>query len=258
MSQIHPTAIIDPNAKIDEGVKIGPYAVIGCDVKIKTGTEVCANAYIVGWTDIEEDCYIGPHTVIGTEPQDLKFKGETSYLSIGRNTTIREFANINRGTTNGGGKTVVKENCLIMAYVHIAHDCVIGNNVILSNAVTFGGHVEVQDYAIIGGLSAVHQFIKIGEYAFVGGCSAVSMDIPPYAKAAGNRAKLFGINSVGLERNNFKAEEIKLIKNAYRLLMSTKLNVSQAVEAIEKFEKTDKIDKIISFIKNSQRGICLR
>ncbi|MGA1869986.1 MAG: acyl-ACP--UDP-N-acetylglucosamine O-acyltransferase [bacterium] len=258
MSTIHPSAIIDHEAQIDESVTIGPYVVIGGNVKIAKDTVIGAHAHIAGWTDIAEECVIGPHAVIGTEPQDLKFKGEESYLTIGRHTKIREFANINRGTAQGGGRTVIKENCLIMAYVHIAHDCQVGNNVILSNAVTFGGHVHVEDYAIIGGLTAVHQFIKIGEYAFVGGCSAVAMDIPPYAKAVGNRARLFGINSVGLQRNQFNPDEITLIKKAYRFLMSSKLNVSQALEAIKGLERIDKIDKIISFIEASERGICRR
>lgn len=258
MSTIHPSAIIDPKARIDEDVKIGPYAVIGGDVSIAKGTVIEASAYIAGWTNIAEECYIGPHAVIGTEPQDLKFEGEKSYLSIGRNTKIREFVNINRGTTNGGGRTEIKDNCLIMAYSHIAHDCYVGNNVILANAATFGGHVHVEDYAFIGGLSAIHQFIKIGEYAFIGGCSAVVMDVPPYAKAVGNRARLFGVNSLGLQRNNFSPDEIRLIKRAYRLLLSSHLNVSQALVAIKELGRSDRIDKIISFIEASQRGICKR
>jgi len=256
-SKIHPTAVIDNSAEIEEGVIVGPYAYIGEKVEIKKGTIVSPFAMIYGFSKIGENCKIFPYAVVGTPPQDISFSGEESYVIIGNNTTIREFATINRGSKKEQCKTIIGDNCLIMAYVHIAHDCVIGNNVIIVNAANLAGHVIVEDYAIIGGLVGVHQFVRIGKYAFIGGCSGVLQDVPPFAKAWGNRVKLYGINSVGLRRHNFPEETIKNLRKAYKLLLYSGLNTSQALEKIkEEIKNSPEVDYLVEFIRNSKRGIC--
>lgn len=256
-TQIHPSAIIDPEAKIDENVSIGPNCVIGPDVNIGSGVIIGAGTVIDGYTTIGKDCRIFSHAVLGTEPQDLKFGGEKSYLRIDPNTTIREFVTINRGTEGGGGITRVGEGCFLMAYAHVAHDCCLSKNVILSNAVNLAGHIHIAENAIIGGLSAIHQFVSIGEHAFIGGCSAVTMDVPPYVISVGNRARLLKVNSIGLTRKGFPKETIDIIKRAYRYIISSKMNITQALEAIEKdIPPTSETKKIVGFIRSSKRGIC--
>ncbi|MGA1864754.1 MAG: acyl-ACP--UDP-N-acetylglucosamine O-acyltransferase [bacterium] len=256
-NRIHPTAIIDPGANIADSAIIGSNCIIGPKVTISEGVRIGANSIIDCNTTIGEGCNVFSHVVLGTEPQDLKFRGEESFLIIGPNTTIREFVTVNRGTEGGGAVTRVGEGCLLMAYSHVAHDCQLGNNVILANAVNLGGHIHIAEHAIIGGLSAIHQFVSIGEHAFIGGCSAVSMDVPPYVRAVGNRARIFGVNSVGLERKGFPKETITQIKKAYRYLTSSKMNTAQALEAIEKsIPLTEEIQKILTFIRSSNRGIC--
>ena len=255
--QIHPSTIIDPDATIGEGVRIGSNSIIGPKVTIGSGVTIGANCIIDRYTTIGDNCRIFSHAVIGTEPQDLKFQGEETCLSIGPNTTIREFVTINRGTEGGGGITRIGEGCFLMAYSHVAHDCRIENHVILANAATLGGHVHIGVHASIGGLTAIHQFVNIGEYAFIGGCSAVSMDVPPFVRAVGNRVRIVDVNSIGLERKGFSKESIAHIKKAYRYLISSKMNTSQALEAIEKnIPPTQEVQKIINFIRSSKRGIC--
>lgn len=256
-TQIHPSAIIYPGAKIDKNVTICPNCVIGPNVNIGSGVIIGACTVIDGYTTIGKNCRIFSHVVLGTEPQDLKFTGEKTYLVIDQNTTIREFVTINRGTGGGGGTTKIGKGCFLMAYSHVAHDCCLGKNVILSNAVNLAGHIHIADHAIIGGVSAVHQFVSIGEYAFIGGCSAVAMDVPPYVIAVGNRARFLKVNNIGLTRNGFSKETIDIIKKVYRYIISSKMNITQALEAIEKdIPPTPETEKIKDFIRSSKRGIC--
>lgn len=255
--KIHPTAIVAQRAVLGEDVSVEPYAIVGEDVKIGSGTWIGAYAVLEGWTEIGENCQIHHHAVIGSPPQDIKYRGEKTLVQIGDNTIIREFATINRATTGFGGRTVLGKGDFIMAYAHVAHDCLIGNHVIMANLATLAGHVEVEDYAIIGGLTAVHQFVKIGKYAIVGGCSAVLKDIPPYVKAQGNRAKLYGLNTVGLHRHGFSPDTMRRLKEAYRILFQSGLNTSQALERVEREVKPcPEVEYLIAFIKSSKRGIC--
>ncbi len=257
---IHPSAVINCSAEIGDDVTVGPNCFIGPEVEIGPKVDIGASVVIDGYTKIGEGCRIFHHAVIGTEPQDLKFKGEKTYVNIGRNTLIREFVTINRGTkSDSSGITNIGDECFLMAYVHIAHDCQLDNNVIMANGVNLAGHVHIAEHAIIGGLSAVHQFVSIGEYAFIGGYSAINMDIPPYASAVGNRAYIYGINTIGLNRNGFSPESIAIIKKAYRYIFSSDMNTSQAIEAIEKnIPHTPEIQKILTFIHASKRGILKR
>ena len=256
-NQIHPTAIVDPEATLGEDITIGPNCIIGPRIIIGSGVRIGANTIIENFTTIGEGCRIFYHAVLGTEPQDLKFKGEESHLVIGPNTTIREFVTMNRGTKEGGGVTRVGEGCYLMAYAHVAHDCQLGNHVILANAVNLAGHIIISDHAVVGGISAVHQFVSIGEHAFIGGCSAVTKDVPPYVRAVGNHARMFGVNSIGLSRKGFSKETIAQIKRAYRYLISSKMNTTQALEAIKiNLPASEEIQKIITFIRSSERGIC--
>jgi UDP-N-acetylglucosamine acyltransferase len=254
---IHPTAIINKNAEIDEDVEIGPYSIIGEGVIIEKGTKIGAHAVIEGPSRIGKGCRIFPFASIGAIPQDLKFKGEKTELIIGDRNTFREFVTINRGTAGGGGKTVIGSDGLFMAYSHVAHDCHIGNFVIMANGATLAGHITIEDHAIIGGLVAIHQFVRIGAYAMVAGFSGVSQDIPPYVLASGNRTKLYGLNIVGLKRHGFLPETIRNLKIAYRILFRSGLTMAKAIEMVRKEIKgCQEVDHLISFIENSKRGIC--
>ncbi len=256
-TQIHKTAFVDPRAEIGLGVKIGPNTIVGPLVKIGDNTEIGGNCLIEGWTTIGRDCRIFHCVVIGAEPQDLKYKGERSFVSIGDANIIREFATIHRATGEDQ-VTSVGSNNYIMAYAHIAHNCKIGDHVVLSNAVNMAGHVTIENHAIVSGLTAIHQFVRIGCYSYVGGGSRVSMDIVPYIRVAGNPPVVSGLNSVGLQRNGFPQETMKILKEAYRMLFRSNMNVSQAVEAIEKqLKPIPEIVHLIQFIKSSQRGITL-
>ncbi len=254
---IHKMAIVHPNAKLDEGVEVEPFCVIRADVRIGKNTKICSHAYIEGNTYIGEDCFIGMGAVVGTAPQDLKYKGENTEVRIGDRTRIKEFVTINRGTVSSG-KTVIGNDCLLMAYVHIAHDCRVGNNVILANAATLAGHVEVQDKAIIGGLTPISQFIKIGNLAYVGGSSGVDKDVPPFCKVAGaHPVLLYGINVVGLRRNGYSSDAIRELKKAYRILWRSQLPLQGAIKGLEKEGKFGpEVTKLIDFIKSSKMGIC--
>jgi len=254
--RLHPTTVVSPSAEIGEGVTIGPYSVIGEHVSIGAGTSVGSHVVIDGWTEIGCGCRIFSHAVLGTEPQDLKYRGEKSHLVVGDHTVIREFATINRGTVGGGGRTIVGSHALIMAYAHVAHDCILEDHVIVANAATLGGHVVIEEYAIVGGLSGVHQFSRIGKYALVGGGSGVNQDIPPFIKAQGNRPKLYGLNSVGLRRHNFPEETIRSLRKAYRLLFQSGLNTSQAIARIqEEIWDCVEVQHLVQFIKTSKRGV---
>ncbi len=250
-----PLAYIHPQAKIARNVVVEPFTTINNDVEIGSGTWIGSNVTIMEGARIGKNCRIFPGAVISAIPQDLKFEGEDSLTVIGDNTTIRECVTINRGT-NDRGKTVVGDNCLIMAAAHIAHDCVVGNNSIIVNGVLLGGHVVVGEYAVLGGLSAIHQFIQIGDHAMVSGGSLVRKDVPPYTKAAKEPLSYVGINSVGLRRRGFKSSKIKEIQDIYRILYQKNYNTSQALEIIEaEMEATPERDEIMLFIRNSQRGI---
>lgn len=253
---IHPTAIVAPTARLGAGVTIGPYSTIGDQVALGDGTTVGAHVVIEGGAQVGRNCRIFSHAVLGSEPQDLKFRGEKSMLIVGDGTVIREFATLNRATSGGGGKTVVGRGCLIMAYAHVAHDCHLGEGVILANAATLGGHVVIEEHAIVGGLTGVHQFCRIGAHAIIGGCSGIILDIPPYVKAQGNRARLFGLNTVGLKRRNFPPETIRSLKQAYRLLFLSGLTTTQALERIAtEVPACAEIQHLVHFIKTSDRGI---
>lgn len=250
-----PLAYVHPSAKIANTVVIEPFTTIHKNVEIGEGTWIGSNVTIMEGARIGKNCRIFPGAVISAIPQDLKFEGEDSLVTIGDNTTIRECVTINRGT-KALGKTVVGENCLIMACTHIAHDCVIGNNCIIVNSVLMAGHVEMGDWAIVGGLAAVQQFSKIGTHAFVGGGSLVRKDVPPFVKAAKEPISYAGINSIGLRRRGYDNDQINEIQNIYRILFQKNYNTSQAIDLIEtEFEATAERDEIITFIRNSKSGI---
>jgi UDP-N-acetylglucosamine acyltransferase len=252
---IHPTAIIYPGAKIDSDVEIGPYTVIGSTVAIRKGTKICSNVVIEGWTTIGERCQIYTGAVIGSPTQDLKNEGKRSFVEIGSDNIIREYVTINRAT-HAEGITRIGHRNFLMTNVHIAHDCILGDGIIMGNLATLAGHVVVEDRAIIEGLTGVHQFIRIGRYTFIGGYSKVVKDIPPYLKVAGQPTEVYGINTLGLERNGFSEESIKSIEKAYRILFRSRLNVTQALKRLEETEITPDINHMVEFIKNSTRGIC--
>ena len=250
-----PLSYVHPGAKIDKSVVIEPFVTIESNVVIGRGTWVASNVTIMEGARIGENCRIFPGSVISAIPQDLKFNGEDSVVEIGNNTTIRECATINRGTSVTG-KTIIGENCLIMAYSHVAHDCLIGNNCVIANSVALAGHVTIGDYAILGGNAAVHQFVAIGKHSMISGGSLVRKDIPPYVKAAREPLSFIGINSIGLRRRGFTEEKITEIQNIYRILFQKNNNNSQAVIKIEaELKSSPERDEITSFVKNSGRGI---
>ncbi|MGH7480637.1 MAG: acyl-ACP--UDP-N-acetylglucosamine O-acyltransferase [Longimicrobiales bacterium] len=255
MSRVHPTAIVDDTAELGAGVSIEPYAIVGPRVVLGAGTRVGPHALIERDTQIGERCVIHNGAVLGTDPQDLKFSGEDTTLVVGDRTVIREYATLNRGTSDRGS-TEVGSDCLLMAYSHVAHDCVIGDHVILSNAVNMGGHVTIGDWAIVGGLTPIHQFVRIGRHAFVGGASRVQKDVPPYVRAAGSPLELHGLNSVGLQRRGIAEEVRRELKRAYRLVFRSGLNVSQALERAEaELEPLDEVRHFLVFIGESERGV---
>ncbi|MHB1660884.1 MAG: acyl-ACP--UDP-N-acetylglucosamine O-acyltransferase [bacterium] len=253
---IDKTAIISPGVKIGDSTDIGPYCIIKDGVKIGKNNQIASHVVIEGNTQIGDNNKIFQFASIGSVPQDLKYKGEDTKLIIGNNNIIREYVTMNPGTVTGNGVTTVGDSNLFMMHVHIAHDCIIGNRTVLANNATLAGHIEIQDYVILGGLCAIHQFVKIGESALIAGGSMVVQDIPPYLVASGDRAKIYGINRIGLERRGFTKEEIEKIKNAFKILYRSKVTLKIAVERIEReIGETDKIKKFVEFISNSKRGI---
>lgn len=252
-------AIVDKKSKIDQDVEIGPFSIIGPDVEIGKGTRIGSHTIIEGHTKIGMNNNISHHIVIGAPPQDLKYRNEVTHVEIGNNNVIREFATIHRGTAGGHGITVIGNNSMIMAYVHIAHDCSIGNEVILANAVNLAGHVTIDDYAIVGGLCALHQFIRIGRYAFIGGGTAVAQDVVPFAMVAGTRGKLEGVNAVGLKRRGFDTQRRQAIHKTIRYLVQSDLTISKALEkAKTEFKDQPDVLEIIEFADKSERGLCVR
>jgi len=253
---IHQTAVIDSQAELGSGVEVGPYSIIGPQVKIGRNTKIGPHEVIDGWTHIGEGCTIFQFASIGALPQDLKYKGEESWVIMGNNNTIREFVTINRGTSWSQGKTTIGNNNFFMAYCHVAHDCTIGNHVILANAGTLAGHITIEDHAIVGGLVAVHQFVKLGCHSIIGGCSGVNKDIPPYTMANGQRTKLYGLNLVGLKRHHFSEDSINDIKKAYRLILRSGHTLEKAIElAKTEIKNSPEVDHFIHFIETSERGI---
>ena len=251
----YPMTHIHPSAKIAEGVKIDPFTVIHADVEVGEGTWIGSNVTIMEGARIGKNCRIFPGAVISAVPQDLKFDGEPSTVQIGDNTTIREFVTINRGT-KASGTTRVGSNCLVMAYVHIAHDCVVGNHVILANAVTLAGHVEVDDWAVIGGVSAVHQFVKIGKHVMLRGGSLVGKDVPPFVTAAHDPLTYAGVNSVGLKRRGYTDEQVRNIQDMYRLLFQSGLNFSDALNKIRsELAESSEREEILTFASKADRGM---
>ncbi len=254
---VHRTAVVDPAAQIGEGVQVGPYAVIGPHVVLRDGVVVGAHAVIDGHVTIGEGTQISSFSSIGLPPQDVHYHEEPTRVEIGRHCAVREYVSIHRGTESGGGLTRVGDHCMIMAYSHVAHDCRVEDHVIMANGATLAGHVEVQEYAVIGGLTAVHQFARIGRNAFIGGASAVSMDVVPFASAAGNRTKIIGVNVVGLRRNGFSEEQITTIRRLHRLIFRSNLRMEQAIEEIERQgAHTSEVQCILEFLQTSRRGIC--
>ncbi|MBF0425773.1 MAG: acyl-ACP--UDP-N-acetylglucosamine O-acyltransferase [Magnetococcales bacterium] len=254
---VHATAVVEPGAKLGRGVRIGPYAVIGPAVVLGDGVEVDAHAVIEGHTTVGDNSRIFSFSSVGKPPQDVHYAGQETSVEIGRNCSIREYVSIHRGTEEGGGLTRVGDGCMIMAYSHVAHDCRVGDHVIMANGATLAGHVEIQDHAVIGGLTAVHQYARIGRNAFIGGASAVSMDVVPFASAAGNRAKIYGVNVVGLRRHRFSEETIKAIRNAHRIIFRSNLRLEQAVEELERqHNNSAEMQCILEFLQTTQRGIC--
>jgi UDP-N-acetylglucosamine acyltransferase len=253
--RVHPTAVVDSAARLGKDVTIGPFTVIDGDVVIGDRTAISNHVTIKAYTTIGEDCQVHENSVIGGTPQDYKFGNEVTQIVIGNNVVIREFVTINRGT-KALGKTTVGNNVMLMAYVHLAHDCTIGDNVILANLVTLGGHVAIDEWASLGGGVLVHQFSKVGAYVFIGGGYRVVQDVPPFILAAGEPLKYTGINHVGLRRRGFSSEERQIIKKAYRLYFRSELDRSAALEKIrDEFPNNRNIDRIINFISSSGRGI---
>ena len=254
---IHPAAIIDPKADIREGVEVGPFSVIEKGVFIGEGTKIGPHVVIREGTQIGKKCQIFQFASVGEAPQSIGYKGEETLLQMGDQNIIREFVTLHRGTIKGGGKTIIGNGNFFMAYSHVAHDCQIGNQVILANGATLAGHILIEDHAVIGGLSAIHQFCQVGTHAFISGITGVSLDIPPYMLASGSRAKLFGLNTVGLKRHRFSEETLKALKKAYRIIFRSGLALEKAMKGIEEDEisQVPEVEHLLQFIQRSKRGI---
>ena len=259
-AEVDARALVHPGAEIGEGTTVGPYASIGPKVRIGRNCRIGASAVIDGETELGDDTQVFPFASIGLMPQDLKYRGEPTRLRVGRHNVFREFVTIHRGTEMGGGLTSIGDHNLFMAYAHVAHDCRIGDHTIFGNAATLGGHVWVEDYATISAFSGVHQFCRVGEHAFIGGYSVVTKDALPYAKTVGNRARIYGLNTVGLIRRGFSEDTLSKLKRAYRYLLVSRLNTSRALREIEQDETLacPEIAYLVDFIRGSQRGVILR
>jgi len=253
---IHPSAIVSPKAKIADGVAIGPFSIIGEKVAIGRNTIISSQVIIDGNTTIGEKNRIYPFVSVGLPPQDIGYQGEDTRVIIGNENIIREFVTINRATTKQDRVTKIGNRNYLMAYAHIAHDCILGNSIIVSNAATLGGHIEIGDHAIIGGLVAIHQFVRIGAYAFIGGKSATVKDIPPFMIASGDRAKLFGLNHIGLKREGFSKEAINNLKKAYKIIWRDHHLLNEALEKVKKeIPPFKELQMLLDFLISSKRGI---
>jgi UDP-N-acetylglucosamine acyltransferase len=254
---IHSTAVVDPQAKVHPSCEIGPHCVVGANVELGESCKLVSHVAMQGPTKIGAHNTFFPFCSIGMAPQDLTYKGEPTRLEMGDHNEIREFVTVNRGTVKGGGITRLGSHALIMAYCHIAHDCQIGDNVLMANAATLGGHVTVEDWAQVGALCPVHHYVRIGKYAFVGGGTTVTRDVLPFSKTAAERGtRAYGLNAVGLERRGFSKERIRKIHHAYKLLLASKLNTSQALEKMKsEADRGEDVDLLIQFIESSERGV---
>lgn len=256
MTNIHPTAIIDPSAEIAPDAVIGPYTIVKGNTSIGSGTVIASHVVIDEHTSIGPDCRIFQYASVGAAPQDLKYKGEVTYLKVGRGTVIREFVTINRGTGVGGGITEVGDENFLMAYCHVAHDCKTGRRVILANNSTLAGHCELGNFANIGGFTAIHQFVRVGDHAYIGGKSVVVKDIPPYVISAGDRATLHGLNKVGMRRSDFSEETITELKRTYRILFRIGLTLNEALERVRaEVNQVPEVEAFVEFVQSSSRGI---
>lgn len=255
---IHPTAIVHPKAELGEDVDVGPYSIIGEHVRIGQGTRLISHVSVEGWTEIGSHCQIFPFASIGMAPQHLQYKGEPTRVVIGDHNILREYVTVNRGTVPGGGHTSLGHHNFLMAYVHIAHDCQVGNHVVMANSATLAGHISIGDHSIIGGLVGIHQFVRIGAYVMIGGCSAVGKDVPPFVRAAGGyRAQLYGINAIGLRRQGFSNERISTLKRAYELLFRSGVRMAEAMkQAREDYKDQPDVLQVLSFLDGSKRGVC--
>jgi len=252
---IHPTALIDSSADVGRGVTIGPYAILGPNVVVGNGCRLGPRVTLQRNVRLAEGVSVGDGSVLGGDPQDLKYAGEETWVEIGEGTIIREYSTINRGTT-ATFKTTVGARCFIMTYVHLAHDCHVGDEVVIANATQCAGHVTIHDRAVLSGLNAVHQFVTIGTHAFVGGGSRVNQDIPPYVKAVGNPMELYGLNSIGLQRAGFSGETVAALKRAYRLFFNSDLNLGQALErARTELPPFPEVERFLAFVESSERGV---
>ncbi|MGC2063863.1 MAG: acyl-ACP--UDP-N-acetylglucosamine O-acyltransferase [Thermodesulfovibrionales bacterium] len=255
--KIHPTAVVEPGTDLDPSVEIGPYCIIRKGVSIGKRTRLLSHIVVEGSTEIGQDCVIHPFATIGLPPQDLKYKDENTKLILGDNNIIREYVSIHRASVGGDGATFVGSNNFIMAYVHIAHDCKIGNSIIIANSVMLGGHVVIEDHVVIGGIAGIHQYTRVGKYVMVGGLSRITQDVPPFMIVSGVEPKLFGPNSIGLKRHGFTDSEINDLKKAYKILFRQKNTISEAVRKIhDEMKLTDNIKHLIKFIEKNKRGIC--
>jgi len=253
--QVHPSSIVSKKAKLADDIQVGPYSIIADNAVIGKGTQIHAHCVIEGNTTIGSGCEIFTGACLGSRPQDLKYKGEKSFLEIGDNNIIREYSTFNPGTGEGS-KTVVGNNNLFMAYAHIAHDCVIGNNCIIANNGTLAGHVTIEDQAVVGGLAAIHQFVRIGRLSIIGGCSKVVQDIPPYSTCDGHPARVYGLNLIGLRRNGISKDSIGQLSRAFKILFNAGLTTRHALEKVEQeVPPGNEVSYLVNFIKNSQRGI---
>ncbi len=254
---IHPTAIVDEGARIHESVEIGPYCIVGPHVKIGAGTRVGPHAVLDGRTEIGENNRIFHHASIGAVPQHAKYRGEPTRLVIGSDNILREFVTVHLGTVEDRGITIIGDRNLLMAYAHVAHDCTLEDDVIMANAATLGGHVYVENHAILGGLTGVHQFVRVGRNAMVGGMSGVRLDIPPFVRASDNPAKLYGLNIIGLERAGFSSEEIGRLRKAYRILFQSGELLEDAVAMVRaELSEDSNVMRLVAFLEKSERGFC--
>jgi UDP-N-acetylglucosamine acyltransferase len=257
---IHETALVHPTAEVADGVEIGPYSIIGEHVKIGEGTQIGSHVFIDKWTHIGKGCQIYQYASLGAAPQHLRYNGEETYVIVGDNNIIREYVTIHRGTPFGNGKTVLGDENFIMAYAHVAHDCTLGNRIVMASYAALGGHVEIGDHAIIGGIVAIHQFVRIGTYAFIGGATALTRDIPPYVTASGMKVKFYGINVVNLQRNNVPAEVITGLRKAYKVLFRSHLTMEEAIKKVHEdpVYALPEVKHMVDFIQGTKRGVTRR
>jgi UDP-N-acetylglucosamine acyltransferase len=257
---IHETALVHPTAEVADGVEIGPYSIIGEQVKIGKGTWIGPHVIIDKWTMIGQGCQIYPYASLGAPPQHLRYAGEETPVIVGNNNIIREYVTIHRGTPFGNGKTVLGNDNFIMAYAHVAHDCILGNRIIMASYAVLGGHVEIGDYAIIGGIVAIHQYVRIGAYAFIGGATALTRDIPPYVTASGMKVKFYGINVLNLQRHNISAEAIQGLRKVYKVLFRSAFTMEEAVKKVQDDPAfaIPEVQHMVEFITASKRGITRR